>query len=166
MFSSANTLKSFQARIGNMDGVFVAYHNTARMFGFQYIPLEEMDTRLFGPGRGIGDKVFERCVCLLEIICQEIVQCFPGEVSIDYTIPVNDAHISLQSVRCTFETKENDGKLNVWVEPAEWSGSGERPIQQLEVQVSNYIGISVIAGSSAISACDNDDDVKCKPFEG
>lgn len=30
---------SLQARIGNMDGIFVAYHNTRRMFGFQYLPL-------------------------------------------------------------------------------------------------------------------------------
>jgi hypothetical protein len=64
-----------------MDGVLVAYHNTARMFGFQYIPLEEMEERLFGPGRGIGDKVFDKCVRLLEIICQEITQCFPGKAS-------------------------------------------------------------------------------------
>ncbi|KAF8635871.1 hypothetical protein AX15_000060 [Amanita polypyramis BW_CC] len=66
----------------------------------------------------------------------------------------------LQSVRCTFETKEDDGKLNVWVEPAECDGTGERPIKQLEVQVSNYIGISALPGSSAISACDDDGDAK------
>jgi hypothetical protein len=28
-----------QVRIGDMDGIFLAYHNTARMFGFQYLPL-------------------------------------------------------------------------------------------------------------------------------
>ena len=30
---------NFQARIGHMDGIFVAYHNTSEMFGFQYIDL-------------------------------------------------------------------------------------------------------------------------------
>lgn len=30
---------SMQVRIGDMDGIFVAYHNTARIFGFQYISL-------------------------------------------------------------------------------------------------------------------------------
>ncbi len=30
---------SFQVRIGAMDGIFVAYHNTARIYGFQYLPL-------------------------------------------------------------------------------------------------------------------------------
>ncbi|AET39502.1 Pet127p Ecym_4460 [Eremothecium cymbalariae DBVPG len=34
---------SLQARIGNMDGIFVAYHNISNIFGFQYIPLEQMD---------------------------------------------------------------------------------------------------------------------------
>lgn len=34
---------SLQVRLGNMDGIFVAYHNISKIFGFQYIPLEEMD---------------------------------------------------------------------------------------------------------------------------
>ncbi|CUS21965.1 LAQU0S04e05006g1_1 [Lachancea quebecensis] len=34
---------SLQARIGCMDGIFVAYHNISKMFGFQYLPFEEMD---------------------------------------------------------------------------------------------------------------------------
>lgn len=33
----------FQARIGQMDGIFVAYHNINSIFGFQYLPLEELD---------------------------------------------------------------------------------------------------------------------------
>ncbi|KAG7195364.1 uncharacterized protein KQ657_003892 [Scheffersomyces spartinae] len=33
----------FQARIGGMDGIYVAYHNTHEFFGFQYIPLTEID---------------------------------------------------------------------------------------------------------------------------
>lgn len=34
---------SLQARIGRMDGIFLAYHNIKQMFGFQYVPLEEID---------------------------------------------------------------------------------------------------------------------------
>lgn len=30
---------SLQARIGGMDGIFVAYHNCNRLFGFQYLPM-------------------------------------------------------------------------------------------------------------------------------
>lgn len=76
-----------------MDGVFVAYHNTARVFGFQYISLEEMDARLFGqdvkpagvvnsdsaPTR--GTRIFEKCVKLLEVVMDEIVGVFGERVS-------------------------------------------------------------------------------------
>jgi hypothetical protein len=65
-----------------MDGVIVAYHNTARMFGFQYVSLEEMDQRLFGTEPGVGDRVFQKCVGLLESIAPEIVQCFPNQASL------------------------------------------------------------------------------------
>ncbi|CCE64455.1 hypothetical protein TPHA_0H02520 [Tetrapisispora phaffii CBS 4417] len=34
---------SLQARMGAMDGIFVAYHNINRIFGFQYLPLEYLD---------------------------------------------------------------------------------------------------------------------------
>ena len=39
-----------QAKIGRMDGVIVAYHNTAEIFGFQYIPLADMERCIYGPG--------------------------------------------------------------------------------------------------------------------
>ncbi|KAG7892862.1 hypothetical protein KL936_001036 [Ogataea polymorpha] len=45
---------SMQARIGNMDGIFIAYHNMRRFFGFQYLPTTEID-HIFhgydGPGK-------------------------------------------------------------------------------------------------------------------
>ena len=63
-----------------MDGVLVAYHNTERMFGFQYIPLEEMDARLYGH-KDAGPKVFEKCTKLLEVVTEEIVGHFPEQVS-------------------------------------------------------------------------------------
>lgn len=64
-----------------MDGVIVAYHNTQTMFGFQYIPLSEMDERLFGPGEGIGGQVFDKCVGLMEKVVDEVVSCFGRQVS-------------------------------------------------------------------------------------
>jgi hypothetical protein len=63
-----------------MDGVIVAYHNTERMFGFQYIPLEEMDRRLFGSNPGAGNRVFEKCIDILELVAAEIIRCFPKQV--------------------------------------------------------------------------------------
>jgi hypothetical protein len=62
-----------------MDGVMVAYHNTARIFGFQYIPLEEMDERLYG-NKLAGPIIFEKCVGLLQLITDEITQLFPEQV--------------------------------------------------------------------------------------
>ncbi|KAG1897421.1 mitochondrial protein Pet127-domain-containing protein [Suillus fuscotomentosus] len=133
LIRSAFLKYSFQARIGNMDGVFVAYHNTARVFGFQYISLEEMDARLFGqdvkpagvvnsdsaPTR--GTRVFEKCVKLLEVVMDEIVGVF-GE----------------RSVKCTFETRERSSKMNIWVEPVEWDtekeGKGESVAELKEVE--------------------------------
>ena len=41
-----------QAKIGRMDGVIVAYHNTAEIFGFQYIPLEDMERCIYGEALG------------------------------------------------------------------------------------------------------------------
>ena len=65
-----------------MDGVIVAYHNTERIFGFQYISLLEMDERLFGPEEGLGDKVFDKCIGLLEAVLPEAAACYPEEVCI------------------------------------------------------------------------------------
>ncbi|KZV62454.1 Pet127-domain-containing protein [Peniophora sp. CONT] len=90
---------SFQARIGAMDGVMVAYHNTARVFGFQYIPLEEMDARLYGaPER--GERVFGKCVQVLELLLETATNAFPGK-----------------SVRLLAEKYELDGSLRLFVEP-------------------------------------------------
>ena len=62
-----------------MDGVFVAYHNTERIFGFQYIPLSEMDTRLLG-ARASGKAVFEKCMQLLEVVLEEATRELPCQV--------------------------------------------------------------------------------------
>ena len=59
LMRSAFLKYGFQARIGNMDGILVAHHNTARIFGFRYIPLSEMDACLFG-GEDRGEAVFEK----------------------------------------------------------------------------------------------------------
>ena len=37
-----------QVRIGGMDSIFVAYHNTAEIFGFEYMLLEQMEEVMFG----------------------------------------------------------------------------------------------------------------------
>ncbi|KAF7346212.1 hypothetical protein MSAN_01848100 [Mycena sanguinolenta] len=138
LIRSAFLKYGFQVRIGNMDGVIVAYHNTAKLFGFQYVSLEEMDQHLFGPEPGTGDRVFQKCVSLMECIAPEIVQCFPNE-----------------SVKCTFECEEGSKELNVWVQPAEWvatSESSEPPMRQISVRAKSFINESPVNGSRAIIA--------------
>lgn len=74
-----------------MDGVIVAYHNSERIFGFQYIPLREMDARLLGPEEGLGEKVFGKCIGLLEAILPEAAACYPEQVC-----------VSLPLMKCLF----------------------------------------------------------------
>ncbi|GEQ69099.1 hypothetical protein JCM33374_g2770 [Metschnikowia sp. JCM 33374] len=45
----------FQARIGQMDGIFVAYHNINSFFGFQYLPLSEID-KVFYANNHVAQK--------------------------------------------------------------------------------------------------------------
>lgn len=46
----------FQARIGQMDGIFVAYHNINTFFGFQYLPLSDIDKVFYSSQLRIGAK--------------------------------------------------------------------------------------------------------------
>ncbi|CAE6509457.1 unnamed protein product [Rhizoctonia solani] len=113
---------SFQARIGAMDGVFVAYHNTSRMFGFQYVPLQEMDQRLFGSHKG-GEQVFRACLGLLETVADRVVSCFPGQ--------------DIKAMICTAESK--DPELSIWVEPANWEDPTNAPVHEVRLKVSHQI---------------------------
>lgn len=69
---------SFQVRIGHMDGILVAYHNTRKIFGFQYISREEMDLRLFGSTK-IGDNVFRNALVMFESILDKATEKFPAQ---------------------------------------------------------------------------------------
>jgi hypothetical protein len=62
-----------------MDGVLIAYHNTARLFGFQYVSLEEMEATLYGPGN--GTRVFNKCVMLLEKVLSDVAGVYGERVS-------------------------------------------------------------------------------------
>ncbi|EJC98163.1 Pet127-domain-containing protein [Fomitiporia mediterranea MF3/22] len=163
LIRSAFLKYSFQARIGNMDGIFLAYHNTARIFGFQYVPLEEMDRRLFGDylekkpngislgqyetgGTAAGWRIFKKCVRLLEEIASEIAECFPGK-----------------SVTCLAETRKNRGVMRIWVQPVDEeteptnddeipmvTPSLKKPIVLLEVTTHNFLDGQPVLGPGAV----------------
>lgn len=86
-------------RIGNMDGIFVAYHNTARVFGFQYIPREELDYRIYGNSQ-TGDAAFNLLLQIYERILEAIVPLYPKD------------HV----LRITFAAERTGSKLLVFAE--------------------------------------------------
>ncbi|KAF9543758.1 hypothetical protein EC957_000453 [Mortierella hygrophila] len=98
MMRSAFLKYSLQVRIGQMDGIFVAFHNTARIFGFQYISLDEMDSRLFGSSV-MGDECFKNQLRLFNRTLDEITAKYPN-----------------QDLRITVDTDETVQSMNVWVE--------------------------------------------------
>jgi len=90
MIRSAFLKYSLQVRMGRMDGIFVAFHNTERIFGFQYISLPEMDYALHGTDNvAIGDSEFKLSLELLNRVLDRATAKFPK-----------------QSMRLHFETRD------------------------------------------------------------
>jgi hypothetical protein len=90
MIRAAFLKYSLQVRMGRMDGIFVAFHNTERIFGFQYISLSEMDLALHGQeDLTIGDSEFKLSLELLNRVLDRATAKFPE-----------------QSLRLFFETRD------------------------------------------------------------
>ncbi|KAL8795975.1 MAG: hypothetical protein Q9195_001550 [Heterodermia aff. obscurata] len=90
MIRSTMLKYSLQVRMGRMDGIFVAYHNTQRIFGFQYISLGEMDAALHGQwDTTLGDQEFKVSLDLLDKVLDRATKKYPE-----------------QSLRIHFETRE------------------------------------------------------------
>lgn len=82
MIRSAFLKYSLQVRMGRMDGIFVAFHNTDRIFGFQYISLSEMDSTLHGQwDTNLGDQEFKFSVALLNEVLDRATKKYPNTVS-------------------------------------------------------------------------------------
>ena len=76
---------SLQVRMGRMDGIFVAFHNTERIFGFQYIPLAEMDMALHGQtDLALGDQEFKVSLDLFNKVLNKATERYPGQVGSIY----------------------------------------------------------------------------------
>lgn len=91
---------SLQARIGRQDGIFVAYHNIRKIFGFEYLSLEEMDqifhTRGFkGVKDGdmsfasfVADEEFRISMDMLSGALNRVIKKFPEQsVNIVFKAP-------------------------------------------------------------------------------
>lgn len=103
MIRAAFLKYSLQARIGRMDGMFICYHNTERVFGFQYIPLEDMDLAIHGTKQRVGDLEFKYSIQLWNEIMERATKRFPK-----------------QSLRIVYETRDGEEPyMDVFVEPME-----------------------------------------------
>lgn len=93
---------SMQVRLGRMDGLFVAYHNIERIFGFQYISLEDMDLALHGQkDRTLGDQEMNASLRILGDVFDRAVKRFPE-----------------QSIRLHFETRQKKAPfMYIFAEP-------------------------------------------------
>ena len=83
---------SLQARMGRMDGIFVAFHNIERIFGFQYLPIGAMDEAIHGTtDTTLGDQEFKVSVSMLNKALDMFTEKFPGQsLQIDFeTRPLN-----------------------------------------------------------------------------
>ncbi|KAL8870843.1 MAG: hypothetical protein Q9174_003205 [Haloplaca sp. 1 TL-2023] len=90
MIRAAFLKYSLQVRMGRMDGIFVAFHNIDRIFGFQYISLAEMDSTLHSQwDTTLGDQEFKFSVSLLNEILDKATKKYPNT-----------------SLRLHFETRE------------------------------------------------------------
>lgn len=67
-----------QVRMGRMDGIFLAYHNVERIFGFQYVPLHEMDRALHGQTDPcLGNQEFKASLEMLNKVLDKATAKFP-----------------------------------------------------------------------------------------
>ena len=115
MMRSAFLKYSLQARMGRMDGIFVAYHNIERIFGFQYISLPEMDKALHGQtNRSLGDQEFQYSIKLLTELFDRATKQFPE-----------------QSIRFHFETRESAATKK---EAKPWMYVFAEPVSEEEVE--------------------------------
>lgn len=116
-----------------MDGIFVAYHSTARFYGFQYLPITEMDEALFGTHE-TGKQVFKLAVGMLERLLQEATECFEGE-----SVRVTWAADTKRDVLRLFVSPDRPEVKKEEVEEGEGEKFEKVPMTLLEVRGTNYI---------------------------
>lgn len=72
---------SLQVRMGRMDGIFLAFHNIERIFGFQYLSLPDMDHVLHGQtDTTLGDQEFKLSIALVDELLCKATAMFPETV--------------------------------------------------------------------------------------
>lgn len=126
-------LTSFQVRIGNMDGIFVAYHNANEIFGFQYVSREEMDQRLYGNSL-TGDQSFNLILQVYNAILEATVPLYPSD----------------SLIRLTFATDKIGSRLTVFSEDCGRPNEGGEPDASLTKDADDVDALSIPAGRNVM----------------
>lgn len=109
MIRAAFLKYSLQVRIGRMDGIFVAFHNIERIFGFQYVSLPELDQTLHGQSdTALGDAEFRLSLGLWNKILDKATEKFP-EQSLRFHFETRDAATPFMYI---FAEPVTDGEIN------------------------------------------------------
>ncbi|KAG2216065.1 hypothetical protein INT45_010634, partial [Circinella minor] len=120
MLRSAFLKYSFQVRIGHMDGIFVAYHNTRKIFGFQYISREEMDVRLFGSSH-MANESFRNVLVMFQNILDKATEKYPNK-----------------SLKISFDAASGSS-MSIYVEPLPDHGEETASLQENENDDDNQV---------------------------
>ncbi|PFH58094.1 hypothetical protein XA68_14153 [Ophiocordyceps unilateralis] len=111
MIRSAFLKYSLQVRMGRMDGIFVAFHNTERIFGFQYISLPEMDLAIHGTDDvRLGDQEFRLSFGLFNELLQRATNRFPNQ-SLRFIVETRDTKVPLTYFFAEPVTEEEADKI-------------------------------------------------------
>ena len=160
MIRAAFLKYSLQVRMGRMDGIFVAFHNIERIFGFQYISLAEMDSTLHGQwDTSIGDQEFRLSLALMNKVLDRATQKYPETVSGGQSGLSYLTHHS-QSIRIHFETRDTQTPfMYIFAEPVteaqveEIQSHNTAKIQEFE---RNILGLVRGKGSSKVNTREDD----------
>ena len=160
MIRSAFLKYSLQVRMGRMDGIFVAFHNIERIFGFQYISLAEMDSTLHGQwDTAIGDQEFRLSLALMNKVLDRATQKYPETVSGGQSVFNYLTHHS-QSIRIHFETRDTQTPfMYIFAEPVteeqveEIQSHNTAKIQEFERDI---LGLVRGKGSSKVNTREDD----------
>lgn len=117
MIRAAFLKYSLQVRMGKMDGIFVAFHNVERIFGFQYISLPEMDLAIHGHSdTTFGDQEFKLSLDLMNKVLDRATIKYPKTVR--YSLYLIVTILIFKSLRIHFETRNTQTNfMYIFAEP-------------------------------------------------
>jgi len=131
---------SFQMKIGNMGGVFVAYHNTQQLLGFEYITSKEVDECVFS-SQILADKSFEVSLKLFAAILGTVTDRFPDQAVKLIMWAHNEAGGILDIFAQPLSTD------NGWTEtPVIDEKSLSDPVYWYQLKLKTYLGASLARG--------------------